>query len=190
MSLKACTMILKVDEAIELKQLEQSDSADIFETIDSQRAYLGTWLPFVEWTKEIADTEQFVSSVVKAPEDSFEYVFAIKKQGIFVGLAGFKDTDRLNKKTEIGYWLSERYQKQGIATKSVDRLCRFAFNEQNMNRVQIKCALGNTPSINIPERLGFAFEGVERQGELLAGNVFTDLAIYSKLKRDYLGSPE
>lgn len=177
-------MIIKIDNEIELKQLEQSDSIDIFKTIDSQREYLGRWLPFVEFTKEITDTEKFVDSVINAPEDKFEYVFTIRKQNEFVGLIGFKDTDKLNKKTEIGYWLSEKYQKQGIITKSVDKLCDFAFNKLDINRIQIKCAVENKSSIKIPQRLGFKFEGIERQGELLTGNTFTDLGIYSKLKSD------
>ena len=177
-------MIIKIDSDIELKQLEESDASDIFKTIDSQRNYLGKWLPFVESTKEISDTEKYIASVINAPEDLFEYVFMIRKQRTFIGLIGFKDTDRLNKKTEIGYWLSEAYQKQGIMTRAVEALCDFAFNKLGMNRIQIKCAVGNIPSIKIPQRLGFTFEGIERQGELLAGNVFTDLRIYSKLRHD------
>jgi ribosomal-protein-serine acetyltransferase len=175
-------MILKVDTEIKLKQLKHSDSKTIFETINKQREFLGVWLPFVEFTNELADTEKYVASIVNAPEYTFEHVFTIKKQNKFVGLVGFKATDRQNKKTEIGYWLSEQHQKQGIITKSVKRLCDFAFNEQGINRVQIKCAVNNIPSKNIPQKLGFKFEGIERQGELLSGNIFTDLEIYSKLK--------
>jgi len=50
--------------------------------------------------------------------------------------------------------------------------------------VQIKCAVGNLPSKNVPKRLGFKLEGIERQGELLSGNIFTDLEIFSKLKNE------
>lgn len=177
-------MIIRVDTEIDLKQLEQSDSIDIFNTINNQRDYLGKWLPFVAFTKEISDTEKFVDSVIKATADRFEYVFAIRKSNEFAGLIGFKDTDKQNKKTEIGYWLSEKYQKQGIVTKSVDKLCDFAFNKQGINRIQIKCAVENILSKNIPKKLGFRFEGIERQGELLTGDFYTDLEIYSKLKSD------
>jgi ribosomal-protein-serine acetyltransferase len=177
-------MTIEIDQEIKLTQLEQSDAKDIFETIDSQRDYLGKWLPFVAFTRDISDSEQYVNSVVNAPEERFEYVFAIRKGDRFVGLIGFKDTDKTNKKTEIGYWLSEKYQKQGIVTKSVDRLCDFAFHQLGINRIQIKCAVGNQSSSNIPKRLGFRFEGIERQGELLTGGFFTDLEIYSKLKSD------
>jgi ribosomal-protein-serine acetyltransferase len=178
-------MLLRIDENVVLKQLEISDAKDVFQTIDSQKDYLGRWLPFVEYTKQLSDSEKYIDSVVNAPGDKFEYVFTIKKCDEFVGLIGFKDTDKQNKKTEIGYWLSEKYQKQGIMTKSVEKLCDLAFNHLNINRIQIKCAVGNSSSINIPKRLGFQMEGIERQGELLSGNIYTDLVIYSKLKSDY-----
>lgn len=177
-------MTLQVDNEIVLKQLEQADAKDIFKTIHTQRSYLGKWLPFVAFTKELTDSEKFVESVITAPEDKFEYVFTIRKSGIFAGIIGFKDTDKLNKKTEIGYWLSEEYQKQGIMTKAVKKLCDFAFSELHINRIQIKCAAGNNPSINIPKRLGFVLEGIERQGELLSDGHFADLEVYSKLQSE------
>lgn len=178
------SMVIEIDSEIELRQLELRDSIDIFEAIDSQRDYLGKWLPFVAFTKEISDTKEFVDSIINAPKEISELVFTIRKQNKFIGLIGFKDTDRSNKKTEIGYWLSEKYQKQGIITRSVEKLCDFAFNKLDINRVQIKCAVGNQSSIKIPQRLSFKFEGIERDGELLTGNIFTDLEIYSKLKSD------
>jgi len=83
-----------------------------------------------------------------------------------------------------GKGLSDKYQKQGIVTKSVDKLCDFAFNKLGLNRIQIKCAVENRSSINIPKRLGFRFEGIERQGERLSSGFYTDLEIYSKLKHE------
>jgi len=177
-------MILKIDPKTELHQLKLTDSEDIFKVINHQRGYLGRWLPFIEKTKSQGDTAQYVNSVVNAPESQFEYVFTIRYNGEFAGLLGFKDTDRENKKTELGYWISENFQKRGIVTQSVKRICDFAFNKLHINRITIKCAVGNSGSERIPQRLGFKFEGIEREGELLGGNTFTDLKVYSKLKSD------
>jgi ribosomal-protein-serine acetyltransferase len=177
-------MTLTVDSNLALRPLELSDALDIFNTIDRQREYLGKWLPFVAFTQERKDTESFVKSVVNAPEDTFEYTFTIRVYHEFVGIIALKNSDKTNRITEIGYWLSEKFQKKGIVTKSVERLCDFAFKEQGFNRVQIKCAVANIPSINIPKKLGFKFEGIERDGELLSENTFTDLEVYSKLKND------
>lgn len=71
-------------------------------------------------------------------------------------------------------------------TRAVDFLCKYAFEELGLNRVQITCAVGNTPSSNIPKRLGFQFEGVERAGELFANGEFVDIEVYSLLKDEYL----
>ncbi|NLH24740.1 MAG: GNAT family N-acetyltransferase [Bacteroidales bacterium] len=176
--------MLNVDNNIVLKQLELSDAGEIFNTIVSQREHLGPFLPFVETTKQLADTQAFVESVVNAPEDRLAYTFTIRVNGRMAGLIGLKDTDRANKKTEIGYWLSREFLGRGIMTRSVSTLCDYAFREMDINRIQIKCAVANTASRNIPQRLGFQLEGIERAGELLTGGFFTDLAVYSKLKED------
>jgi ribosomal-protein-serine acetyltransferase len=178
-------MNLQVDDNIVLKQLELTDAPDIFTAIDTQREHLGPFLPFVETTKQLSDTQAFVESVVNSPKERLEYTFTIRVNGRMAGLIGLKDIDRANKKTEIGYWLSHEFLRRGIMTRSVSTLCDFAFGELEINRIQIKCAVANTRSRNIPLRLGFHLEGIERAGELLTGGVFTDLAVYSKLKGEW-----
>jgi len=175
---------IPVTEEILLKLIEISDAEDIFRTIDSQREYLGKWLPFVYFTREVEHTRKYIRLLLDFPRELREFVFVIHYNGEFAGLTGFKGTDRQNRKTEIGYWLSECFQKRGIVTESVKALARFAYNDLDINRIQIKCAVGNIPSRNIPRRLGFKFEGVERDGELLTGGIFTDLEVYSKLKNE------
>lgn len=175
-----------VNENIVLKQIELVDTADLYNTIISQREYLGKWLPFVAFTNEMKDTEDFVRSAVDTPEDIREFVFVIHFNGKFAGLAGFKDTDMLNKKTEIGYWLSQGFQKKGIITQSVRSMIKFAFDKLDINRIQIKCAVGNTPSSNIPKRLGFKFEGIEEAGELFPDGTFKDIEVYSLVKKEFI----
>jgi len=177
-------LTIQVNSEIVLKQIELSDAKDIFETLSSQREHFGKWLPFVARTQKAQDAAGFIKAAQSLPEEKRELTFTIQYNGKFVGLVGFRDTDRINQKTEIGYWLSEHYQKRGIVTQSVTELCRLAFEELGMNRIQIRCATGNIASKNIPKRLGFKHEGVERDGELLTGGVFTDLEVYSLLKRE------
>ncbi|MFW5707533.1 MAG: GNAT family N-acetyltransferase [Bacteroidota bacterium] len=176
---------LHVNENIVLRALAPGDKYDIFQAIDTQRDYLGPWLPFVAYTHQIEDTENFVQSILDVPEDQREHVFVIRFNGQFAGIIGFKDTDRINRRTEIGYWLSEDFQKKGIITMSVKVLLHYAFTELDLNRVQIRCAQGNLPSLNIPRRLGFTFEGIERAGELLSNGEFADLEVYSMLRGEF-----
>ena len=64
-------------------------------------------------------------------------------------------------------------------------LIDYAFDELELNRIAIKCAVGNQPSKNIPMRLGFVFEGIERDGELFPDGHFVDLEVYSLLKKEW-----
>ncbi|ATA72894.1 GNAT family N-acetyltransferase [Capnocytophaga sp. H4358] len=178
-------MKLIINEILYLELAQLSDAETIFNTIDTQRKYLGEWLPFVSFIKNLADEENFIKSVLETMEQTKEYVFCIRKEGNFVGLISFIKTDKLNQKTEIGYWISETYQKQGIVTKATKRMCEFAFTEMGMNRVQIRCATENIASKSIPKRLNFIFEGIERQGERVSENAFRDLEVYSKLKEEF-----
>jgi len=177
-------MILTVTDQIILREIELEDSVDIFQTINTQREYLGRWLPFVELTKSVDFSRSFIQSVLDVPYENRDHTFVVLYDGKFAGVAGFKDTDRANKKTEIGYWLSEPYQHKGIMTDSVIALMKFAFDELDMNRIQIHCGVGNVPSRSIPIRLGFRFEGIERAGELFPDGRFLDLEVYSRLKNE------
>lgn len=172
---------MELFEEISLRPLQADDAQEIYDTIDAQREYLGHWLPFVAKTDTVAFTQKAVDSL----SSSDNKTFTIRKGVQFIGLIGFKATDKANCKTEIGYWLSQDYQGKGIMTRAVEVLCGNAFEELEMNRVQIMCAVGNTPSSNIPKRLGFQFEGVERDGELFADGKFVDIEVYSLLKDEY-----
>lgn len=172
---------MRVDIDIELRPLAPEHAQEIFDVLNLEREYMRVWLPFVDKTREIRDTRDAINGMMSGDNSQF----CIYYQDKFVGLIGFKDTDMGNLKTEIGYWLSQSAQKKGIMTKSVKKLIEYAFSEMDMNRVQIKAAIGNDASRNIPERLGFVLEGIEREGELLVEDVYTDLAVYSLLKKEY-----
>jgi len=178
--------IITVRDNIFLKELEIGDAAHIFKAIDSQREYLGEWLPFVEFTKSVKDSLEYVNTVVSMPENYKEWQFAVFCGDDFAGLAGFKGTDRLNRKSEIGYWLCEEFQHRGIMTDSVRALIKFGFSELGLNRIMIKCAPGNEKSGRIPQRLGFTFEGTERDSEFVKEGVFRDAEVWSLLKKEFI----
>ncbi|MDD4822033.1 MAG: GNAT family N-acetyltransferase [Bacteroidales bacterium] len=176
---------IRISDKILLKQIEYIDAEIIFKTINSQRESLRKWLTFIDTTKKIADTQKYIKSVIDVPDENREYIFVIFYDSVFAGLIGFEGTNKYNKKTEIGYWLSEDYRKKGIVTESVKGLMRFAYKDLEINRIQIKCAVGNIQSSNIPKQLGYKFEGIERAGELLSDGTFTNVEVYSLLKYEF-----
>lgn len=174
-------MIKVVDQDIYLESLDHQHVALIFDLINREREFLSIWLPFVDHTLEQAQTEEYLQFLEVS--ETKDMVFAIYYRNQFVGIAGLKDPDYDNHRIELGYWISEHFQGKGIVTRCCKTLIQFAFEELNMNRIQIKVATGNIRSQRIPERLSFLREGTEREGELLKSG-FVDLIVYSLLKND------
>lgn len=175
---------LNVNSELTLRILHLEDSQIIYEAMDQNRNHLRKWLPFVDMTRSENDTRSFVKSIVDDIERRQE-VFTIWYKNDFCGLVGLKDMDYVNRKLEIGYWLIEKMTGKGIITLSVEKLITFIFENLEINRIQIKCGIGNYKSSFIPKRLGFILEGIERQGERHQNN-YIDLEVYSLLKKEWL----
>ena len=174
---------LPLSELISLKKIKTADAKTIYKAIDNNRDHLRTWLPFVDETKSIQDTQDFVNTVADGA-DFRQEIFTIWLKDEFCGLVGLKDLDFYNKKVELGYWMIKKMTGKGIATLSVSKIMDYCFTNKNLNRIQIKCGVGNFKSSAIPKRLGFKFEGIERDGERHSFD-FIDLEVYSILRKEW-----
>lgn len=175
---------LTIDDYTFLEKLNLTHSEAIFNAIDQNRKFLRKWLPFVDFTQKISDTERFVRSITDKVSSNRDEVYVIWYKHEFAGLIGFKDIDRTNDKIEIGYWLTEKMTGRGIATEATRKMVNLAFRNMDMNRVVIRCGIGNDKSSAIPRRLGFSLEGVERCGER-HNQSYIDLEVYSLLKYEW-----
>lgn len=171
----------RIDDDLVLQELKLGDEVELFKIIDSQRTQLDKWLPFVELTTSVDFTKIFVETYVAS--EGIATTWTINFQQKCVGLVGLKDFDFDNHKTEIGYWLSTEYQAKNIMFRSCMRVIQYAFEELKMNRIQLKAGMYNTRSRTLASRLGFKYEGIEREGELHARG-FIDLAVYGLLVSD------
>lgn len=71
---------------------------------------------------------------------------------------------------DVGYWLSESHQGQGLVTAAVATLIKFAFEEWHVKCIEIHCGENNVKSRAIPERLGFLNEGISAGHPLVEVN--------------------
>ncbi|MEJ2594489.1 MAG: GNAT family protein [bacterium] len=177
---------MTIDEVygIRLRPLQRTSANMIFQAIDGSRNHLGKWLPFAHHTRSVSDTKRFISMVLDSSCEKKDEIFEIWYQKNFAGLVALKEIDKVNRKSEIGYWLTEEMTGKGIMTSACRLLVDHAFQKMGLNRITIKVASKNEKSKAIPLRLGFRFEGTEKEGELLNGR-FTDLEVYGLLKSEW-----
>jgi ribosomal-protein-serine acetyltransferase len=96
-----------------------------------------------------------------------------------------KDIETCDHKAKIGYFLGKEFEGKGIMTASLRLILDYCFNVLQLNRIELRCAVTNTPSMAVARRLGFTLEGVLRQDECLHG-VFVDQQVYGLLRAEFV----
>lgn len=124
-------------------------------------------------SRELRENGDGLNLAVAGPEDAL------------IGAVSLKRTDWRSRCTEIGYWTVPQWRCHGHTTAAVLALTRWAL-DGFMERVELRVASGNTASVRVAEKCGFAREGVLRNaGFTHSGR--TDLTLYSMIRSDIGG---
>jgi ribosomal-protein-serine acetyltransferase len=177
-------MKIRVDDLISLEFLEEIHAESLFNLVNANRAYLREWLPWVDNMQTISNFTHYIIDTKKRAVDKTDFGYAIIIDKNIVGRIGLHHINYQNRIGEIGYWLADGLQGRGIITKSCKSLISHCFKEFGLNRIEIKCGVGNEKSRAIPEKLKFKQEGILRQAELLNGK-FIDLYLYAMVKEEW-----
>ncbi|SHG77362.1 GNAT family N-acetyltransferase [Ferrimonas marina] len=175
---------MRVDEELELVLVCQEVIADFQRLRLSNLGYLSQWLMWVPVCVSRNDFQSYVDESVRGYGRGESMNCAILYRGEVVGAAAFNQIHRQTGRVEIGYWLDEGHQGRGIITRCVQFLIDYAFEQLNMEKVEIRAAVDNRPSRNVAERLGMNLEGVQTRAECVGDRVL-DHAIYGLLRSDY-----
>jgi ribosomal-protein-serine acetyltransferase len=175
---------LTIQDGIDLTLMEERHADVIFDAVERDRAYLREWLPWVDQSTSVDDISKFIRTSLDQFANNEGMATGIWCEGEFAGTIGTHKIDWLNRKVEIGYWLASKFQGRGIITAGCRAFMHHAFSEWKLNRVEIHCASGNTKSCAIAKRLGYRFEGMLREAQLLNGN-YVDTNVYSMLASEW-----
>ncbi len=173
-----------IDRDTELHLLTEHDAAAIFSLVEQYRPYLRQWLSWVDYTRSVEDERAFIRTLQAQYIENNGFACAIWYRGQIAGTISYHPINWAQHKVEIGYWLAAPFQGKGLMTKSCQAMVTYAFDTLKLNKVEIRCAIGNTRSSAIPQRLGFRFEGVIKQGEWLYDH-FVDLFLYGMFASEW-----
>ena len=177
-------MKIQVDDAISLEFLEEIHAESLLNLVNANRVYLREWLPWVDHMQTVANFTHYIIDTKKRAADKTDFGYAIIIDKNIVGRMGLHHINYQNKIGEIGYWLADGLQGRGIITKCCTALINHGFTQLGLNRIEIKCGLGNDKSLAIAEKMQFKLEGILRKAELLNGK-FIDLYLYAMLKEEW-----
>ncbi len=169
---------LLVDEGLYLRGLRPNDDERLYVMIETNRWHLEPWLSWIEDIHHLADTRTFLKTMNYRSIYAGGWVFGIEYQGRLVGLMDFNEGKETHRHIALGYWLDVDAEGQGLITRAVKRCIEYLFEEQDVQKVYIKCASDNVRSEAVPKRLHFTWEGIAYQAGQVKGQS-VDLVIYS-----------
>jgi ribosomal-protein-serine acetyltransferase len=176
--------MIPVDDNISLEFLEEAHASSLLDLVNANRSYLKEWLPWVDGMTTVENFRQYISAAKKQASEKTDFGYAIMLDNNIAGRIGMHHINRQNKIGEIGYWLDNGLQGRGIISKCCRALINHGFTELGLNRIEIKCGVGNDKSRAIAEKLHFKQEGILRQSEWLNGK-FIDLYLYAMLRGEW-----
>jgi ribosomal-protein-serine acetyltransferase len=121
--------------------------------------------------------------VIAAADDGELYEWHIFRGEELCGAIRVSKIERANRAASIACYLAADQQGGGVATSCLRAVIAYCFRHLNLNRVEWRCASENLASQRLAKRLGFTWEGMLRQAELLDG-VFVDHFVHSLLRQD------
>lgn len=176
---------LPLGEGAELRQLTMQDVHVLFELTVRNRERLRRWMSWVDHVHREEDTRGFVRESLRSFRAGRSLQMGIWLNGQLVGTIGLFRTASAEPEAEIGYWIDESAEGQGLVTRATRLLTRYAFEKWRVPVVRIRVEPENVRSRAVPERLGFRLRG-EVQEDWADGTQRT-LLVYVMHSSDFTG---
>jgi len=113
------------------------------------------------------------------------FVIAFKDTEEYIGQIDLVKLDEKNGWAELGIVIgSEENQGKGYGTEALQLLCKFAFEELRLNRLELVCWSFNVQGRRAYEKVGFVQEGVRRKKRYRNGEFFDEVC-YGLLKEEW-----
>lgn len=107
------------------------------------------------------------------------------KEDDILGLISLVSIDHLNQCAELHIMIGETInQGKGIGTFAVKEMLNHAFDNLNLQRIELTVMAHNSRAIHLYEKIGFVREGIMRRSRYKNGR-FVDVLMYSILKNEF-----
>lgn len=153
---------------------------------DSRR-FLAPWEPV--WPQDDLTRAAFRRRVQRYERDreaDVGYSFFVLGGGAIVGGVTLNNVRRgVAQTASLGYWMGERYARQGHMSAALAALVPFAHGTLRLKRIEAACLPHNAASVRLLEKSRFTKEGLARAYLCIAGE-WQDHLLYARLASDPL----
>jgi len=156
---------------------------------DLPRINAGIWDPEVSqylsvaWPEPLAGTREWWERSRTSDRDAGFVIETLS--GEFLGGCGLHQVSARNRSAVLGIWLAKPHWEKGYGSDAVRTLCRFAFREMNLQRIELGVLETNPRGRRAYEKVGFKEEGRLRRFMFVDGR-HVDMILMGLLAEDLI----
>lgn len=147
-----------------LRPFEDVDAVGFAAAVRESAAGMQRWMPWCSVDYSADQALQWFQACRGGmlAATAYEYGVFDQRTAAFVGGAGLNAIRHDHRFCNLGYWVRQSRQGEGIATRVVQALAAQAFGPLRLQRVEIVVAVGNLASERVAVKSGALREGVAR----------------------------
>ena len=174
-------------EKVRLRMPHIGDYREWAELRAASRAFLEPWEP--RWMPDELERSAWRLRISHYRQDHAQgnakvFFIAAKGSGRLVGGITLGNIRHgVSQSAQIGYWIGQPHAGRGLMTDAVKTLCRFAFGELKLHRIEAACIPENSRSVRVLEKAGFRREGLLRS-YLKINGFWQDHYLYARIDDD------
>jgi ribosomal-protein-serine acetyltransferase len=148
-----------------LRSFEPGDAPAFVDAVRESVASLGRWMPWCHADYSLAEAQEWFARCQHAWAHGGAREFGVfdAATGQLLGGGGLNGLNAHLALANLGYWVRQSAQRQGVAVEVAGLLARHGFAELGLQRVEIVVARDNEPSAAVARRIGASCEGLLRQ---------------------------
>lgn len=134
--------------------------------------------------------KNYISTTLQNKAAGIEYPFIVfdKQANSYAGSTRFYDIQENNLTTQLGYtWYGKAFQRSGLNRHCKLLLFSFAFEQWQLERVELRADANNERSVNAMKAIGCTVEGILRSNMSIVSGGRRDSIVLSILKNEWFG---
>ncbi|MEM7292345.1 MAG: GNAT family N-acetyltransferase, partial [Pseudomonadota bacterium] len=170
------------NDKLVLKTFADEHIGNFVDAVLESEKTVGAWMPWWKKSYSARDAKEWFDACAENIENNTAYDIGIflKDSDYLAGGISVNNIDWENRIGNIGYWVRESLQHQGVGTGAIKLIEAFGFNALGLVRLEIVAIESNLISRKAAERSGFEFECVAKN-RLFHNNRPVTAAIYSSV---------
>jgi len=119
-------------------------------------------------------------------EDRCDFMMCYVPSETPIGLISLHHIDSINQQAELGKMIGKPdYRGKGVAHEATQLILTYGFEYLKLNRIHLRTLGGNLTNIKLNEKMGFRFEGVQREASLCNGQ-HSDIILMGMLRSEFV----